>query len=161
MKRLLTFTSVVILVLVFSGVLLAQSNPALGTWKLDLAKSKYSPAGTAPKSDALIYEAQGDGVKVSSNGVAWDGSRIAFSFTTNYDGKDSAVSGTGFPNGADTIAVKRIDSNTSTATGKKAGKVVYTRRLVVSKDGKVMTITAKGTDEQGHPTSSTSVWEKQ
>jgi hypothetical protein len=161
MKRLLTFTSVVILVLVFSGVLLAQSNPALGTWKLDLAKSKYSPAGTAPKSDVLIYEAQGDGVKVSSNGVAWDGSRIAFSFTTNYDSKDSAVSGTGFPNGADTIAVKRIDSNTSTATGKKAGKVVYTRRLVVSKDGKVMTITAKRTDEQGHPTSSTSVWEKQ
>ena len=161
MKRLLTFTSVVILVLVFSGVLLAQSNPALGTWKLDLAKSKYSPAGTAPKSDVLIYEAQGDGVKVSSNGVAWDGSRIAFSFTTNYDGTDSAVSGTGFPNAADTIAVKRIDSNTSTATGKKAGKVVYTRRLVVSKDGKVMTITAKGTDEQGHPTSSTSVWEKQ
>ena len=161
MKRLLTFTSVVILVLVFSGVLLAQSNPALGTWKLDLAKSKYSPAGTAPKSDVLIYEAQGDGVKVSSNGVAWDGSRIAFSFATNYDGKDFAVSGTGFPNGADSIAVKRIDSNTSTATGKKAGKVVYTRRLVVSKDGKVMTITAKGTDEQGHPTSSTSVWEKQ
>ena len=161
MKRLLTLTPVVILVLVFSGVLLAQSNPALGTWKLNLAKSKYSPAGTAPKSDVLIYEAQGDGVKVSSNGVAWDGSRIAFSFTTNYDGKDSAVSGTGFPNAADTIAVKRIDSNTSTATGKKAGKVVYTRTLVVSKDGKVMTITAKGTDEQGHPTSSTSVWEKQ
>jgi deoxyribose-phosphate aldolase len=78
-----------------------------------------------------------------------------------YDGKDSAVSGTGFPNGADTIAVKRIDANTSTATGKKAGKVVYTRRLVVSKDGKIMTITAKGTDEQGHLTSSTSVWDKQ
>jgi hypothetical protein len=161
MKRFFVFVIVVALSLVASGLLLAQSNPSVGTWKLNLAKSKFSPAGTAPKSDTLTIEAQGDGVKVSTDGVAGDGNRIAASYTTNYDGKDSAVSGLGFPNGADTIAVKRVDANTSTATAKKAGKVVYTRRLVVSKDGKVMTITAKGTNEQGQPTSSTTVWDKQ
>jgi hypothetical protein len=84
MKRFLMLANIFFcLTVASSGLLLAQSNPALGTWKLNLAKSKYSPAGTAPKSDVLIYEAQGDGVKVSSNGVAWDGSHIAFSFTTN------------------------------------------------------------------------------
>jgi hypothetical protein len=61
----------------------------------------------------------------------------------------------------ETERAKRIDANTNTATGKKAGKVVYTSTLAVSKDGKVMTITAKGTDGQGQPDSSTSVWEKQ
>jgi hypothetical protein len=161
MKRILVFATVVALSLVASGLLLAQSNPLVGTWKLNVAKSTFSPAGTAPKSDTLTVQAQGDGVKVSTDGVAADGSLITASYTTNFDGKDSAVSGLGFPNGADTIAVKRVDANTNTGTGKKAGKVVYTRRLVVSKDGKVMTITAKGTDEQGKPTSSTTVWDKQ
>lgn len=160
MKRLLVFATVVGLSLVASVVLPAQSDPQLGTWKLNVAKSKY--VGTqAPKTDTLTAQAQADGAKVSVDGLAGDGSRVAFSYTTNFDGKDSAISGVGFPNGADTIAVKRVDANTSMATGKKTGKVVYTRKLVVSKDGKVMTITAKGTDAQGKPTSSTSVWDKQ
>jgi hypothetical protein len=161
MKRFLMLATIFCLTVIPSGLLLAQSNPQVGKWKLNFAKSKFSPAETTPKSDALTFQAQGDGVKVSADGVAGDGSPIAFSFMTNYDGKESAISGEGFPNGADTVAVKRIDANTSTATAKRAGKVVYTRTLAVSKDGKVMTITAKGTDEQGHPTSSTSVWDKQ
>jgi hypothetical protein len=161
MKRILVLATVVTLSLVGSGLLLAQSNPSIGTWKLNLSKSKFSPAGTTPKSYTLTIQAQGDGAKVSGDGVAGDGSRIAYSYTTNYDGKESPISGAGFPNGADTTAVKRINANTSTSTGTKAGKVVWTRTLVVSKDGKVMTITGKGTDGQGQPTSSKAVWDKQ
>jgi hypothetical protein len=133
----------------------------VGTWKLNLAKSKFSPAQLAPRSYTLTVEAQGDGVKISMDGVAFDGSRIAYSYSTNYDGKDSVVSGVGFLNGAGTIAVKRIDANTSTATSKKAGKVVLTSRTVVSKNGKVTTTTAKGTNEQGQLTNTTTVWDKQ
>lgn len=159
MKRLSVFATVA-LSLVASSTLLAQSNTQLGTWKLNVAKSKY--VGTqAPKSDMRTIEAQGAGVKASTDGVAADGSRVAYSYMTNYEGKDSAISGVGFPNGADTIAIKRIDANTTTAISKKAGKVVLTTKTVVSKDGKVMTITAKGTDAQGQPTSATTVWEKQ
>ena len=161
MKRLLVFATVVALSLVCSGLLLAQSNTQVGTWKLDLAKSKYSSAGLAPKSVTGTVEAQGDGIKVTVDGVAADGSPIAYSYMTNYDGKDSPISGVGAPGGEDTIAGKRIDANTTTSTGKKAGKVVGTSRFVVSKDGKVTTITSKGTDAKGQPTSSTTVWEKQ
>jgi hypothetical protein len=161
MKRLLVLASVVAVLLVGSGILLAQSNPLVGTWKINFAKSKFMPAGAAPKSDTLTIQAQGDGIKVNADGVNGDGSRIATSYTTNMDGKDSAISGPGFPGGADTFAFKRVDANTSTGTGKKAGKVVYTRTMVVSKDGKVMTIKSKGTDDQGKPVSSTTVWDKQ
>ena len=161
MKRLLVF-AVVALSLVGSGLLLAQSNPQVGTWKLNLAKSKFSPAGATPKSVTLTIQAQGDGAKVSLEGVAADGSRIAFSFTTNYDGKDSPISGVGAPNGGeDAVAVKRVGANTTTTTAKKAGKAVGTNRTVVSKDGKVTTITAKGINAQGQPTNTTTVWEKQ
>jgi len=40
MKRLLVFATVIALSLVASG-LLAQTNPQVGTWKLNPAKSKY------------------------------------------------------------------------------------------------------------------------
>jgi hypothetical protein len=160
MKRLLLFATVFALSLVTSGLLLAQSSPLLGTWKINLAKSKYVNA-PAPKSQTRTVEAQGNGAKFSFDGVAGDGSRIAYSFTTNFDGKDSAISGVGAPGGADTIAIKRVDANTTTSIGKKAGKVILTFRTMVSKDGKVTTITAKGTDEHGQPISTTTVSDKQ
>jgi hypothetical protein len=160
MKRLLVFAMVVALTLAASGLLLAQSNSQVGTWKLNVAKSKYSP-GPAPRSQTRTIEAQGDGIKSTTDGVAADGSRIAYSYTAKYDGKDSPETGVGTPNGADAIAIKRVDANTTTGTLKKAGKVILTTKTVISKDGKVMTITAKGTNEQGQPTSTTTVWDKQ
>jgi hypothetical protein len=160
MERLLLFAVVVALSLVASGVLLAQSNTDVGTWKLNVAKSKFSNA-PAPKSQTRTVVAQGDGAKVTVEGVAGDGSRIAYSYTTNYDGKGSAISGVGLPNGADTVALKRVDANTVTYTFKNAGKVPQTARSVVSKDGKVTTLTAKGSDAQGHPISVTVVYDKQ
>ena len=78
-----------------------------------------------------------------------------------YDGKDYPISGNGTPNGADAISMKLIDPNTTDAILKKAGKVVQTARSVVSKDGKVMTITAQGTNPRGQPTSIVTVWDKQ
>lgn len=160
MKRFLVFLTIVVLGMVVSGVLLAQSNPTVGTWKLNTAKTKFSP-GLAPQSTMQTYETQGNGLKFTSEGTAGDGSHSAWSYAANYDGKDNPISGTGTPNGADTVALKRINSNTTEATFKKAGKVVVTGRWVVSKDGKVMTIRAKGTNANGQPTNNLLVFDKQ
>ncbi|MGO9607639.1 MAG: hypothetical protein ACLQAT_30275 [Candidatus Binataceae bacterium] len=159
MKRVLAFVTVVVLAVFASGVLLAQSNPLIGTWKLNTAKSKYSP-GPAPQSATQTFEAQGEGVKVSSEGTAADGSSTAWGYTADYDGKDNPISGTA-PNGADTIALKRINSNTTRATFKKAGAVVLTGRDVVSKDGKVRTIFARGKNANGQAVSNVIVFDKQ
>jgi hypothetical protein len=61
----------------------------------------------------------------------------------------------------DTISMKRIDANTTERTYKKAVKVTSTSRRVVSRDGKTLTLTNKGTDAQGKPTSSVAVYDKQ
>ena len=143
-----------------AGLLLAQSNPQVGTWKLNVAKTKYVGA-EAPKSQTRTVTAQGEGAKISVEGVAADGSRVAYSYTTNYDGKDSPVSGVGAPRGEDALAIKRVDANTTTTTTKKAGKVIGTNRSVIFKDGKVLTITVKRTDDQGKPFSVTAVSDKQ
>jgi hypothetical protein len=158
-KQILAFVTVVALAVLVPAVLLALNNPSAGTWKLNTAMSKFSP-DPEPQSLTLTLEAQDDGVKASTEGTAADGSATAWSYTANYDGKDNPISGTG-PGGADTIALKRINSNTTKSTFKKAGKVVRTSRLVVSKDGKVMTITAKGTNANGQPVSDVLVFDKQ
>ena len=76
-----------------------------------------------------------------------------------YDGKDTPVTGSGAP--YDTIALKRIDPNTVELTTKKDGKVVSKGKRVVSKDGKVMTITSKGTNAKGEATNNVAVYDKQ
>jgi len=160
MKRILVLVSILALSLIASETLLAQQeSPWVGTWKLNVAKSNFT--GTQPpKSQTRTEVAQGDGFKVTYEGIAADGSPISYGYTTNLDGKDSPYSGRE-PNGADTVAVTRVDANTRTAIQKKAGKTLYTTRGVVSKDGKVLTITSKGMNAQGQPISVTRVWDKQ
>jgi hypothetical protein len=160
MKRFFVLVTVVALSLVASGSLLAQTNSAIGTWKLNVVKSKFVNLAE-PKSETRTVEAQGDGAKYTYEGIAADGSQISYSFTTNYDGKDSPISGVGFPNGADTTAITRVDANTTRSISKKAGKAVQTLKSVVSNGGKVTTNTSRGTNEQGQPTSSIAVFDKQ
>jgi hypothetical protein len=121
------------------------ADPLIGTWELNLAKSKYSP-GPAPKSQTRTYAAAGDAVRLTANGVDAEGKATLVEYTASYDGKDYPI--TGAPD-ADAISLKRIDDHTSEATQKKAGKVVLTVKRVVSKDGKVLTTTATGTNAKG------------
>ena len=136
----------------------SAADPFVGTWKLNLAKSKYSP-GPPPKNLTITYAANGDGIKSTTEGVNSEGKPVATTYAATYDGKDTPVTGTGAP--YDTIALKRIDSNTVELTTKKDGKVVSKGKRVVSKDGKVMTMTSKGTNAKGEPTNNVAVYDKQ
>ena len=61
----------------------------------------------------------------------------------------------------DAVSSKRINDNTVEIGYMKGGKEMVHFRSVVSKDGKTMTNTTKGIDEQGKPFSRVAVWEKQ
>jgi hypothetical protein len=128
----------------------------MGTWKLNEAKSKIG-AG-APKNTTVAYEAAGDSVKVTVDGVDSDGKPTHNEWTGKFDGKDYPL--TGDPN-ADTRSYKSIDDRTLVLTNKMGGKVTLTGRAVVSADGKTRTVTASGTDATGKKFHSTSVYDKQ
>ena len=120
----LVFALVVISVMALTTVVIAADNN-VGTWKLNLAKSKYSP-GPAPKSQTLKIEAWGnDGVKYTADGVGADGKPTHAEFQAKYDGKDYPFKGN--PD-ADMLSYKRIDANTLEATTKLNGKGTITRR---------------------------------
>jgi len=168
MKPLVVLPLALLFTGVFAGGLRAEKkNPAVGTWKLDVAKSKYS-TGSLPKSATRTVAEQGDGEKTSYEEVGGDGSQATYTYTATYDDKDSSISGSGRPSwredllsGADAIAMRRSGSNAYGAAFKKSGQVVMTMRAVVSKDGKVLTITTNGADAKGQPTTFVTVWDKQ
>lgn len=143
------------LVLTSSAVLAAENY--LGTWKLDAAKSKFSP-GPAPKSLTLKWEATADGVKFSSEGVGPDGKPTHTEYVSKYDGKDVPYMGN--PD-ADMAAPMKIDDNSYSNTWKKGGKATITAKVMVSKDGKTMTITQTGTNAKGEAVNNTLMYTKQ
>jgi hypothetical protein len=144
-------------VTLISGALALAGDNWVGTWKLNLAKSKYSP-GPAPKAQSLKFEATPDGIKLSSEVVNAEGQATKGGYSSKFDGKEVAITGNA---NADTAAPRKINDNTYENTWKKAGKVTITIKGVVSADGKTLTITQSGTDAQGRPVSSTAVYEKQ
>jgi hypothetical protein len=155
--KTLVFTAVALLPL-----LAAQSNPALGTWKLDVEKSKFSP-GPAPKSATLVIAAQGDGVKTSCEEVEADDSHVGYEYTATIDGKDYPIAGAGAERlgGADMVVLRQSGSRAFGAMFKKSGQVVMTNMTTVSKDGKTLTLVVNGADAKGQPMSRTTVWDKQ
>jgi hypothetical protein len=127
----------------------------MGTWKLNLAKSKYNP-GPLPKSETLRWQVSQGTFKFSADTVEAQGQTTHMEAITNADGRDYSLKG--FPN--TTRSTKRIDAQVWVVTVKVNGKVTVTRREALSADGKTLTVTATGTDE-GRPVNNVSVFEKQ
>jgi len=160
-RRAVTLAIVVLVVLVAADVaqLSAQGkDPRIGTWKLNVAKSKYDP-GPPPQSQTLKVDAVGKDETVTSETVTADGKKVTVTYTANFDGKDYPLTGSAV--GADKVSLKRIDARTTERIDKKDGKPVVTIRRVVSADGKTMTATSKGTNAEGKPTNNVAVFEKQ
>jgi len=151
-----TLRSIFLIVLVAAATW-AADDPSMGIWKLNVAKSKYSP-GPAPKSQTVKYEPWENGFKVSIDTVDAQGKPGHSEYAGKYDGKEYPW--TGNPN-ADTATVKKIDDRHYESVWKKDGKVTVTIKNVVSADGKTRTVTHTGKDAQGRTVSNVQVYDKQ
>jgi hypothetical protein len=136
--RLVSSVAVALAVVVIGGTALAQS---VGTWKLNLAKSKYTE-GQAPKSSTLVYEPAGAGIKVTVDMMPADGPAIHYTYSANYDGKDVLSSAArtairplarGWMPRRRRWSIRRMDKSCP-------------RDAVDSADGKTLTITTTGKD---------------
>jgi hypothetical protein len=156
-KMSAAFVTTLLLVALALNISAAAADHHSGTWKMNPAKSTYSP-GPAPKSVTVKIDSDEDGIKITSDGIDSAGNPTHVEYTAKYDGKDYPI--TGVPN-ADTVAVKRIDASTIQSTVKKADQVVMTVTSVLSKDGKTRTSTFKGKDPQGADVNNVVVYDKQ
>jgi hypothetical protein len=151
----------VALALSSSSMAQAQANATnLGTWRLNVAKSKNSP-GQLPKSLTRTWEDRGDGSFLfTTQGINAQGNPTKGAFVFRHDGKDYPFASINVTN-ITTIAQRRIDAYTVELTFKVDGKVTTVATEVVSKDGKTMTFEQKGTNAQGQPIHNIQILEKQ
>ena len=139
------------------GVRAQTADPFVGTWKLNVEKSK-----TTFKSATTVVESTGNGIKTTADMVRSDGTADHFTWTANYDGRDYPVIGASpYGSGAHSIALTRIDWRTAKIFTKLDGKVTITQTLVVSVDGKTRTIHTTGRDDRGQPVNTTAIYDKQ
>ena len=123
----------------------AQTNVrVLGTWVMDNDKSTFS--GAAPDKRTMKFETVPDGIRhttdtVNSGGFGFrDTYRLQYTF--KIDGKDYPAD-PAMP--LSTVSFKRVDANTLERTGKYQNEILETVTYVVSRDGKTLTVTQRGT----------------
>jgi hypothetical protein len=135
----------------------AQSDPFVGTWQLNLAKSEFN-IGRPPK--ALTINVQGEGQNRKATVVGFDaaGNPLTWGFMFIHDSQPHPVTGAPFE---DAMVYTPVDDHTVSWTATKGGQVVLTGTETVSRDGKTFTITTAGFDVNGRPTNNITVYDKQ
>lgn len=138
------------------------TDPWVGTWRFNLAKSKFNP-GPPPKSNTLRIEpVAGGSLKHTFDGVNADDQTTHSEQVAKFDGNETLVQAV-VP-GTKTVtarAFRRLDDHSFEVVAKVDGKPTTTTRVVISRDGKTMTQTATGKNAQGQTVNNTTVYEKQ
>jgi hypothetical protein len=143
----LSCTSLAVCLLAISAA--AQSDPFHGSWKLNVAKSTFTP-GTEARNEVVTYKITGDEENFNADGLLANGARDQFFYTARFDGKE-------YP--SKTIvtekrlaSVRKIDARTRERVIRSDGRVVMRSRSVVSVDGKTLTASVYSVDSSGKET---------
>jgi hypothetical protein len=141
-----------------SALAASAPDPVIGTWTLNVAKSKFSP-GPAPTSATRTYAQTADGsIALTFSGVAADGSPTSGASTFKYDGKDYPITGSA---DYDTLSLKRVNRTTVKSFLKKDGKVIGFTTRTITAHGKVLTLSSSGKDAKGARFHQIAVYDKQ
>ena len=135
------------------------ADPFMGTWKLNVAKSKFAKGGEMKEATLTAVE-QGDNAMVTMKATTGEGKATSFQYTMPLKGGTATFTEGGPPAGA-TVVGKRVDANTLDFTTTMNGKQVETSHDVLSADGKTCTATRNGVDENGKAVKSVAVYNRQ
>ena len=150
------FTAILILgATFFVGVAMA-ADPVVGTWKLDVAKSKFSP-GPAPASATRVYSESAGGIAFEEKSVGADGKETSVHAISKANSTYPII---GSPV-ADTVTAKAVNARTWDFILMRAGKLAGTVHRVVSADGKTLRVHNKGTRADGVAYDDTLVFTRQ
>jgi len=140
--QILKIFTVFAVLCVSTTTLISAQKPFAGTWKLNVTKSTFPP-GKGIKEMTLTFEAVGDKWKQVGIGTYSDGSPLIHNYVMAWDGKDHPMNGkSGF-----TLAVAQVDNYTQNVTVKEGREVVDFGHVVISKDGKTMTLSHRDPNE--------------
>jgi hypothetical protein len=148
-------SSMMLAALLVAGVAFA-ADPVVGTWKLNVEKSKFA-SGHELKAASRVYSESGGVYTLEQKMTGADGKEM--SSTSQYsDGKDVKQNSSTV---ADTVHARKINANTWNFELKKDGKVVGHVHRVVSADGKTLTVHNTGANVAGATGDETLVYRKE
>ena len=131
---------------------------SVGTWKLNLEKSKTE--AWTPKSQTRVYEDWGCGLlHVRFEGTDAQGNPTLVIYVSRYDGKEYPYLLRG-AQAANTQTLTPVDDRTIAFHVQADGKTTYTGTRTMAADGKSFTLTYK-TNGKGEPSSAVHVYDKQ
>jgi hypothetical protein len=136
----------------------AQTNPRIGTWKLNLAKSTYNPEALAPRSSTFNFQMEGQNLKNTVEGINAEGKPTKAVFIHIYDGKPYPTTGAV---GYDSSTYTPVDAKIVKFTRLNAGKVIQSGFHVISSDGKTFTVITTGAGPNGQEMNTVAVYDKQ
>jgi len=152
MRKLLTL---LLLGSVFAAASAFAADPIVGTWALNVEKSKFT-SGPAPKAATRVYT-ESDGVyTLEQKSTGSDGKEVPFK-VQYHAGKDETVTGA---NGVDSIHATKVNANTWDFALKSGGKEVGHVHRTISADGKVLTVHNTGRQPSGATGDDTLVFDR-
>lgn len=129
---------------------LAATHPAIGTWKLNIAKSTDESSAPPPKSQTFVFAESANGVSLATTIVGADGK------STATKGEAIKWDGAAHPENTnpdhDSVMVKQVGARTIEWTFTKKGALVRSGTLTVSRDGKMMTVSGASVAANGKKT---------
>jgi len=149
------FLSTLLVCMTTTLLCFAGSDVWMGTWKLNEAKSKFSPG--AVKHAKVTYSSEKDEIRIMTEDTDKEGKPVRTVWTGKFDERDYLV---GLDPLVDTRSYKQIDANTLEFIAKKDSQVIATGRDVLSADGKTRTVTTTGTMD-GKPFENVAVYDRQ
>jgi hypothetical protein len=153
-----TSLSLLVLAAVFFASPAFAADPVVGTWKLNVAKSKFS-AGAELTAGTRVYT-EANGLYTLDQKLTGADGKEKSNRAQYQNGKD-VKQATAAAAAADTTFAKKIDANTWDFDLKKDGKVVGHVHRVVSADGKTLTVSNTGMQLSGVMGDGTLVFDKQ
>ncbi len=145
MARQWVLVIVTLVACTFGGRPAAQSDPFLGVWEMNHAKSSVT-RGTAPLSEMVTIVSEADGLK-STLVTITGGQGRAEVHHYKFDGTPSLTEG----GDARHLTFKRTGPRSAEITVIRSGQVTATRRVEVSSDGKTLSFNGTGTSANGTP----------
>jgi hypothetical protein len=137
---------------------MSNVEPIVGTWKLNIAKSKFSQA--APKEQKNTAREVGDQLEITITGTQADGLPISLKSTFPRQGGAGKIQQSTFSN-PDLVVLTKLDPGDLCVTELQNGKQVVIHHVVVNKDGKTARQTDRGMDPQGKPFEQVVIFDKQ
>ena len=138
------------------AVALVAADPFVGTWKVNPAKSKFK-TGAALKDQTVTISESGSDLDIAIKGTAADGTPVSTHYTVPSGGGNGKVIESSY----EAISGTRASANERETSYSKGGKVVYTTHAKLAKDGKTLTVHAKGTNPAGQMVDGTVIYDKQ